>query len=126
MKTSQNLEMDQNLEDIADEDNSKNTMNMMSRGTAMTVLGLWRTKQPDRDSYQMILTKTEVLRAFRREISNAVGGYDDRGYSLIDFYEACQILMMKMKNNKLKLRMNQERNSQSKMSVFFQLLQQQE
>ena len=81
---------------------------MMSRGTAMTVLGLWKTRNTnDRNVTEMIITQDEVMTAFRKEISNIPrGGRHERGYTRRDFQEACQTLTRRMKNNRLKLKLD--------------------
>ena len=81
---------------------------LMSRGTAMTVLGLWKTRNPnDRSVTELIITQDEVMTAFRKEISNIPrGGRHERGYTRRDFQEACQTLTRRMKNNRLKLKLD--------------------
>ena len=81
---------------------------IMSRGTAMTVLGLWKTRNPnERNVTEMIITQDEVMTAFRKEISSIQrGGRHERGYTRRDFQEACQTLTRRMKNNRLKLKLD--------------------
>ena len=80
--------------------------NKMTSRTALMVLGLWKS---DRNITELRLTNTEVLTAFRREISVIqIGGKHARGYSISDFHEAYQTLLTRMKNNKLKLKMEKK------------------
>ena len=80
--------------------------NKMTSRTALMVLGLWKS---DRNITELRLTNTEVLTAFRREISVIhPGGKHARGYSIGDFHQAYQTLLTRMKNNKLKLKMEKK------------------
>ena len=78
----------------------------MTSITALMVLGLWRS---DGNITELRLTNTDVLTAFRREISAIqIGGKHARGYSISDFHQAYQTLLTRMKNNKLKLKMEKK------------------
>ena len=78
----------------------------MTSRTALMVLGLWRS---DGNITELRLTNTDVLTAFRREISAIqIGGKHARGYSISDFHKAYQTLLTRMKNNKLKLKMEKK------------------
>ena len=79
----------------------------MTSRTAVVVLGLWKS---DRNITELRLTNTEVLTAFRREISVVqIGGKHARGYSISEFHQAYQTLITRMKNNKLKLKMEKKK-----------------
>ena len=78
----------------------------MTSITALMVLGLWRS---DRNITELRLTNTDVLTAFRREISVIqIGGKHERGYSISELHQAYQTLMNRMKKNKLKLKMEKK------------------
>ena len=78
----------------------------MTSITALMVLDLWRS---DGNITELRLTNTDVLTAFRREISAIqFGGKHARGYSICDFHQAYQTLLTRMKNNKLKLKMEKK------------------
>ena len=78
----------------------------MTSRTALMVLGLWSS---DRNVTELRLTNTDVLTAFRREISVIqIGGKHARGYSISEFHQAYQTLITRMKNNKLKLKMEKK------------------
>ena len=79
----------------------------MTSRTALLVLGLWSS---ERNVTELTLTNTEVLTAFRREISVIqIGGKHGRGYSISEFHQAYQTLIARMKNNKLKLKMEKKK-----------------
>ena len=83
----------------------------MSKNEAVTVLSLWRfASLSGRKVGELVLTRADVLTAFRREISVVqLGGRDGRGYNVKDFHEAYQTLTTRMKNNKIKLKKERRR-----------------
>ena len=84
----------------------------MTKRTAVSVLGLWRREgMSGRSSVtKLVLTSADLLTAFRRELSVLeCGGRDGRGYSRDDFQQAYNTLNSRMKNNKLKLRKDRQR-----------------
>ena len=53
-----------------------------------------------------------TLLNFRKEISNmARGGRHERGYTKQDLQQACQTLTKKMKNNRIKLKIDKHSDS---------------
>ena len=79
----------------------------MTSRTALMVLGLWKS---DRNITELHLTNTDVLTAFRREISVIhMGEKHARGYSISEFHQAYLTLITRMKNNKLKLKMEKKK-----------------
>ena len=82
--------------------------NTMGRGTAMTVLGLWRTRSlAERNTSELVITREEVVTAFRKELASlASGGRHHRGYTRADLQEACRTLCSRMKHNRLKLKID--------------------
>ena len=87
---------------------SEKTNTIMGRGTAMTVLGLWRTRSlAERNTSEMVITREEVVTAFRKELASlASGGRHHRGYTRTDLQEACRSLCSRMKHNRLKLKID--------------------
>ena len=83
----------------------------MTKNEAVTVLSLWRfASLSGRKVGELVLTRADVLTAFRREISVVqLGGRDGRGYNIKDFHEAYQTLTTRMKNNKIKLKKERRR-----------------
>ena len=98
-----------NIESAESRDrDSDNMTNTMGRGTAMTVLGLWRTRSlTERNTSELVITREEVVTAFRKELASlASGGRHHRGYTRSDLQEACRTLCSRMKHNRLKLKID--------------------
>lgn len=92
----------------ASEISEKTNNTIMGRGTAMTVLGLWRTRSlAERNTSEMVITREEVVTAFRKELASlASGGRHHRGYTRTDLQEACRSLCSRMKHNRLRLKID--------------------
>ena len=96
------------IRDTMEQSEISEKTNTMGRGTAMTVLGLWRTRSlAERNTCELVITREEVVTAFRKELASlASGGRHHRGYTRTDLQEACRTLCSRMKHNRLKLKID--------------------
>ena len=99
---------DKNSKETMGDNRDTEVTNTMSRGTAMTVLGLWRTRSlAERNTSELVITREEVVTAFRKELGSlAGGGHHHRGYTRADLQQACKTLCSRMRHNRLKLKID--------------------
>ena len=107
--------------EAAESRHSDNMTNIMGRGTAMTVLGLWRTRSlAERNTSELVITREEVVTAFRKELASlASGGRHHRGYTRSDLQDACRTLCSRMKHNRLKLKIDKSSSPEAWLDILY-------